>query len=359
MNNPTTSFWSGRRVLVTGHTGFKGSWLSLWLNQLGAEVFGYALPPVGDECLFNALRLAETTSSHMGDICDAPSLEKLVLDTQPDVVFHLAAQPLVRQSYQDPVKTWNTNVIGSINVLQSLRLLEKQCIAVMVTTDKVYSNKEWVYGYRENDPLGGYDPYSSSKAAMEIAVASWRSSFCGTASYQSSGLRIASARAGNVIGGGDWAEDRIIPDIVRALLKGEDIVVRNPNSTRPWQHVLEPLSGYLLLAEKMAEAKDYATSFNFGPHLESNKSVQDLVELALEIWPGNWVNASNQDEPHEASLLNLVVDRAYHRLKWLPRWNFETTVAKTLGWYHDVSRNRHDALECSLKDLQAYTQTES
>ena len=247
-----SSFWSGRRVLVTGHTGFKGSWLSLWLLRLGAQVWGYSLPPEIDSSLFTALELEHNfTNLHhcLGDLRDFNNLQSVVKQAKPEVVFHLAAQPLVRESYRDPLGTWAINVQGSLHLLEALRTLNHSCAVVMVTTDKVYSNREWDFGYREEDRLGGHDPYSASKAAAELAVSSWRSSFCGSGNHQNPHLAIATARAGNVIGGGDWAAERIVPDAIRSLMAGQPIPLRNPLATRPWQHVLEPLSGYLVLAE--------------------------------------------------------------------------------------------------------------
>ena len=354
MSNPDASFWSGRRVLLTGHTGFKGSWLALWLLELGAQVTGLALPPDGEPNLFGQLGLAERLDHRIGDIRDADLLKQLVLETRPEVVLHLAAQPLVRLSYQEPAATWATNVMGTIHLLEALRTLDQPCTAVLITTDKVYLNNEWIYGYRENDPLGGHDPYSSSKAAAEIAIASWRASFCGTLPHQTPHLRVASARAGNVIGGGDWALDRIVPDAMRALGRGETIGVRNPGATRPWQHVLEPLGGYLRLAEAVRTSAELATAFNFGPQLEANRTVRELVEEALRHWPGGWQDQSDPNAPHEASLLNLVIDRAHHQLGWAPRWDFTTTVERTVNWYRRMQEGQASALECCCSDLAAY-----
>jgi CDP-glucose 4,6-dehydratase len=277
-----------------------------------------------------------------------------VAETRPEVVLHLAAQPLVRRSYAEPAATWAANVMGTIHVLEALRPLQEPCTAVLITTDKVYRNKEWLYGYRENDPLGGHDPYSSSKAAAELAIASWRASFCGTQPHQTPHLRIASARAGNVIGGGDWAADRIVPDAMRALGRGEAIGVRNPAATRPWQHVLEPLSGYLRLAERLTADASLAEAFNFGPPLEANRSVRELVEEALRHWPGRWSDESDPRAPHEASLLHLVIDKAHHQLGWAPRWPFATTVERTVGWYRRLGEGGRTALACCQDDLTAY-----
>ncbi len=354
-----SDFWRGRRVLLTGHTGFKGSWLLLWLHQLGAEIWSFSLEPQDDCSLFRFLSKELSSSQcwhhQIGNLSDLISLRNLVLQSQPEVVFHLAAQPLVRRSYQDPLGTWSTNVMGSLHLLESLRLVQQPCSVVMITTDKVYENQEWPYGYREPDRLGGYDPYSASKAAAEIAISSWRSSFCGCATYQTPHLRIATARAGNVIGGGDWAADRILPDAIRSLIKGRPIPVRNPSATRPWQHVLDPLSGYISLAESLStDQSALCEAFNFGPNLSSNRSVEELVNTILEHWPGEWVDQSDSTEPHEASLLHLQIDKAYHRLGWQPSWDYSTTVERTIGWYRAVHEGS-SPFECCLADLDAYT----
>ena len=356
-------FWRGRRVLVTGHTGFKGSWLLLWLQQLGAEVWGYSLPPEEECNLFNQLAIDESQHGgfqhQLADVSDLNALKEWVELAQPEVVLHLAAQPLVRRSYIDPLSTWSTNVQGSLNLLESLKSLKHPCAVVMVTTDKVYENKEWFYGYRESDRLGGHDPYSASKAAAEIAIASWRSSFCGNAVHQTPYLRIATARAGNVIGGGDWAVDRIVPDAMRALAAGEPIHVRNPSATRPWQHVLEPLSGYLCLAEALLkDTASFCEAFNFGPNLESNCSVGSLVATIINHWPGVWIDQSGSDSPHEAGLLHLQIDKAHHRLGWRPRWNYSTTLERTVGWYRAVHKGALP-LDCCLADLLTYQTTDN
>ncbi len=355
--NPSPAFWRGKRVLLTGHTGFKGSWLAFWLLELGAEVTGLALSPDTEPSLFAQLQLARRLDHRLGDIREAQAVADLVEEVQPQVVLHLAAQPLVRRSYEDPAATWAINVMGTIHLLEALRPLRYPCMAVLVTTDKVYRNCEWLYGYRENDPLGGHDPYSSSKAAAELAIASWRSSFCGDSPHQTPHLRVASARAGNVIGGGDWAADRIVPDLIRALEVGQPIGVRKPLARRPWQHVLEPIGGYLILAEALASSEHPATAFNFGPRLEANRTVRALVEEALLHWPGSWDDQSNPEAPHEASLLNLVIDKAHHELGWAPRWGFATTVARTLNWYRRAQGSDASALECCQDDLAAYLST--
>ncbi|MFN9547790.1 MAG: CDP-glucose 4,6-dehydratase, partial [Cyanobacteriota bacterium] len=312
---PDPLFWKGKRVLLTGHTGFKGSWLALWLLELGVDLTGLALAPEPGPNLFDQLELQDRMDHRLGDIRDQDVVKQLVAERQPEVVLHLAAQPLVRRSYNEPLATWETNVNGTLHVLEAVRTLDQPCTAVLITTDKVYRNNEWLFGYREIDPLGGHDPYSSSKAAAEIAIASWRSSFCGSLAHQTPNLRMASARAGNVIGGGDWAADRIVPDAMRALAGGSPIAIRNPAATRPWQHVLEPLGGYLLLAERLSQGEtNLATAFNFGPLLEANRTVRDLVEEALRHWAGQWEDHSDPNSPHEASLLHLVIDKAHHEL---------------------------------------------
>lgn len=353
-------FWAGRRVLLTGHTGFKGSWLLLWLQELGAQVWTYALDPEAEPNLFSLLACARPPGHswhhQVGDLSDVAALAELVQRCQPEVVLHLAAQPLVRRSYEDPLGTWATNVMGSLHVLEALKPLAHPCAVVMVTTDKVYQNREWPYGYRELDRLGGHDPYSASKAGAEIAIASWRASFCGQSSHQTPHLRIASARAGNVIGGGDWASDRIVPDAIRSLAAGEPIKVRNPKATRPWQHVLEPLGGYLRLAEALImDSEPPCEAFNFGPSLASNRLVRELVETILDYWPGEWYDQSDSAAPHEANLLHLQIDKAHHRLNWQPQWNYATTLERTVGWYL-AQHHGASALTLCLADLEAYQQ---
>lgn len=357
-----SDFWKARRVLITGHTGFKGSWLALWLLELGAEVYGLSLdvePYVNSyKPLFVSLGLANRLgrNNFIGDIRDRSNVVQAVDIARPDVVFHLAAQPLVRRSYTDPLGTWSTNVQGSLQLLEALRLVSAPCSVVLVTTDKVYANREWEWGYREDDLLGGQDPYSASKAAMEILASSWRDSFCGHAPHQTPLLSIATARAGNVIGGGDWASDRIVPDAIRCASLGELVTLRNPRATRPWQHVLEPLAGYLKLAERLIiGSPSNCSAFNFGPDRNSNRSVVDLIEHLLKYWPGapGWRDGSDANSPHESALLHLVSDRARNRLGWRPRWAFEDTVARTAQWYLSVHEGS-SALDCCLNDLSVY-----
>ncbi len=326
--------YRGKTVWLSGHTGFKGSWLAVWLRQLGARVHGFSLEPPTDPSLFDQLGLAAEIEHEIGDVRDRAAVARSVRSAAPDFVFHLAAQPLVRLSYEQPVETYDTNVMGTVHVLDALRRSDRPCAAVFVTTDKCYENREWLHAYREEDPLGGYDAYSSSKGAAEIAIAAYRRSFFNPA--HAGAVKIASARAGNVIGGGDWAIDRIVPDSIRALQRGDAIPVRNKHSTRPWQHVLEPLSGYLWLGARLATEPAPAplcSAFNFGPALSSNRTVAELVQEILKHWPGEWVDRSDPKAVHEATLLNLATDKAFHLLGWAPVWPFDDTLAKTAAWY--------------------------
>lgn len=329
--------YQNKRVLVTGHTGFKGSWLCEWLLALGAEVYGYALFPPTTPSLFEQLGLERRIRHQIGDIRNFHGLQTWVQKIQPDYIFHLAAQSLVRLSYEQPLETYEINVLGTANLLDALRTANWHCGVVAVTSDKCYENREWTYAYREDDPLGGHDPYSSSKAASELIISAYRTSF-----FRSHPVRVASARAGNVIGGGDWASDRIVPDCIRALQSGKIIQVRNPQATRPWQHVLEPICGYLRLGSLLTEKGEthpdipYDTAFNFGPGLDSNRSVQELVNEMLKGWPGQWRDCSDPKALHEASFLNLASDKAFHILRWRPVWDFKRTVTETIKWYQEA-----------------------
>jgi CDP-glucose 4,6-dehydratase len=338
-----------KTVLVTGHTGFKGSWLCLWLERLGARVVGYALPPLTEPSLFDQAGIAAQVEHHVGDVRDAAVLAQLVAKTQPDFVFHLAAQPLVLASYADPTGTFATNVTGSINLLEALRAAGSKASVVMVTTDKVYRNLECGTAFAEDDPLGGHDPYSASKAAMEIAVASWR------ASYFADGPRVATARAGNVIGGGDWSADRIVPDLVRAVAAQAVPELRYPAALRPWQHVLEPLAGYLWLGAKLAESAYYAQAWNFGPEPADTRSVGELADVLLARWgqPGRGA-ASNPTALHEAGLLRLSIAKARTELGWEPVWDFAATVERTADWYHAVRSGETGAQATCAADLDGY-----
>ena len=338
------SCYKGKKVLVTGHTGFKGSWLCEWLLALGAEVHGYSLPPPTKPSLFGQLKLAKRIKSHkMGDVRDLDSLVRTMRRVKPDFVFHLAAQPLVRLSYLLPVETFDINVMGTVHVLEAARRVfgrtqfSHQCSIVCITTDKCYENKETTRPYKEDDPMGGYDPYSCSKGCDELLVSSYRRSFFGT---PESPVWVASARAGNVIGGGDWAKDRIVPDCMKALARGEPIPVRNKTSTRPWQHVLEPLGGYLALGAALARRERFdkvCGGFNFGPDPKANRTVKDLVVEILKWAKGNWVDRTELGAVHEAGLLNLDIGKARRVLGWKPRWNFEETVKNTVQWYAAVA----------------------
>lgn len=348
-----------KRVLITGHTGFKGSWLAEWLLGLGAHVTGLALPPLTHPALFEELDLARRLDHRIGDITDLATVRAMVEECQPDFIFHLAAQAVVRLSYDQPVTTYATNVMGTAHVLEAARLAKKPCTIVAVTTDKCYENREWVHSYREEDAVGGYDPYSSSKGAAELVISAYRRSFFTTPAGAI--IRLASGRAGNVIGGGDWTVDRIVPDCMRALLRGETIPVRNKVATRPWQHVLEPLSGYLWLGAKLASepagsaASPLASAFNFGPALTSNRTVAALVQEVLKHWPGRWEDRSDPHAVHEAKLLNLATDKAYHFLQWQPVWPFEPTIAHTVDWYRAVLEKRAPARELTRGQIAAYT----
>ena len=355
-NIPNKEFWRDKKVLVTGHTGFKGSWLSLWLLKLGARVSGISLEPESSKNLFDNLDIKKEINHIICDIRDKENLNNHLQKINPEIIFHLAAQPLVIQSYFEPIKTWEVNVMGTINLLESIKKIKNECIAVLITTDKVYKNKEWIYGYRENDTLGGYDPYSSSKAASEIAISSWRSSFYNPKSNNSNYPKaISSARAGNVIGGGDWSKNRIVSDLVNALENNEEVILRNPISTRPWQHVMEPLSGYLRLAEKLcSDRKKFSQSYNFGPFIDSNRTVEQLVKECIKYWEGEYSIAKNPNSHHEAKLLHLIIEKAILELNWKPQWDFSTTVKKTILWYKQVLLCGESPLECTLSDLKSY-----
>jgi CDP-glucose 4,6-dehydratase len=350
-----------KKVWLSGHTGFKGSWLATWLLQLGARVHGFSLGPPTTPSLFEQLGLASELEHETGDIRDRSTVEKSILSAASDYVFHLAAQPLVRLSYHEPVATYETNVMGTVHVLEALRSLHRPCAAVFVTTDKCYLNLGQPHAYREEDALGGHDPYSSSKAAAEIAIAAWRSSFFDPAT--NSPVKIASARAGNVIGGGDWASHRIVPDAIRSLGHGEPIPIRNKSATRPWQHVLEPLSGYLWLAAVLSRpslrpqnaAAEFSGAFNFGPALESNRTVQELIEEILKHWPGSWLDRHEPGAPHEAELLNLATDKADNLLGWRSIWSFEQAVAVTMHWYRSTAASNHTA-QLTRAQIGAYAE---
>ncbi|MFA6312420.1 MAG: CDP-glucose 4,6-dehydratase [Sterolibacterium sp.] len=328
-------FWRSKRVFLTGHTGFKGSWLSLWLQEMGANVVGYALVPPTNPSLFEVASVGEGMQSIIADIRDLPTLTAAIAKSRPEIVFHMAAQPLVRLSYEQPVETYATNVMGTVHMLEAIRQAGGVRAVVNITTDKCYENREWIWGYRENEPMGGYDPYSNSKGCAELVTAAYRESFFNPTDYAKHGVALASARAGNVIGGGDWATDRLIPDIIAAFLENRPAVIRNPQAIRPWQHVLEPLRGYLTLAEHLwNEGPAFAEAWNFGPNDEDAKPVEWIVKRLASTW-GNgatwFIDGGNQ--PHEASCLKLDISKARRKLDWHPRWNLETSLQHIFDWY--------------------------
>lgn len=353
------NYYRGRKVLVTGHTGFKGSWLCEWLLSLGAEVTGFGLDPQAHEVLYDQLGLgARLATDHRGDLADQERLAEIVAEVQPEVILHLGAQPLVRLSYDIPVETFATNVMGTAHLLDAVRRSDHACAVVCVTTDKCYENREWLHAYREEDAMGGHDPYSASKGAAEIVISSYRRSF-----FPPSGkVKIASARAGNVIGGGDWAADRIVPDCIRALRNGDAIPVRNKIATRPWQHVLEPLSGYLWVGAVLGQSnlpgararEEVASGFNFGPALTSNRTVAELVQELIVHTSGEWSDASDPNALHEASKLNLATDKAFHLLEWQPIWSFEETLEKTAAWYLEDQKTEGEMTNFTSQQIAAY-----
>lgn len=355
MKEKFSHYYNGKKVFVTGHTGFKGAWFITWLHLLGAEIKGYALAPEDENGLFNIVQNRFPFQHITGDIRDKTLLEKEILAFNPDFIFHLAAQALVRRSYKIPSETFEVNAVGTANLLQAVTKLEKKCTVVVITTDKVYENIETDYLYKEEDRLGGYDPYSASKAATEIVISSFRNSFFNIHHYNTHQKAIISARAGNVIGGGDWSKDRIIPDIVRALKNDDKIFVRNPHAVRPWQHVLEPLGGYLLagmLADKDAVA--FSGAYNFGPWPTDHVPVQTLVETAIKCWgTGEWINGYDASQPHEAGLLQLSVEKAVKVLGWQPKLNSEQAIEWTISWY---KQSPADVYDFTLQQINSYQQ---
>lgn len=350
--NVDVQFWKNKKVFLTGHTGFKGSWLSLWLQSMGSNVKGYSLEPNTSPSLFKKASVADEMISDIGDIRDLEKLSNSMTSFDPDILIHMAAQPLVRYSYINPVETYSTNVIGTVNVLEAARKCSNLKSIVSITTDKCYENKEWEWGYRENEPMGGHDPYSSSKGCAELVTSAYRSSFFNTEST----AHIASARAGNVIGGGDWSDDRLIPDILRAFEKSDPVIIRNPLSTRPWQHVLEPLSGYLLLAQKLYnDGKDYAEAWNFGPKDDGCKPVNWILDQMVALWGdgAKWQLDKNSN-PHEAGFLKLDISKAYSKLKWSPKWGLNETLELIINWHKKYMSNNDIKIEC-LNEIKKYT----
>ena len=328
----TPDFWKNKRVLLTGHTGFKGSWLSLWLQELQANICGIALTPNTTPNLFELAHIAKHMESHIADIRDYATVKKMINDFKPEIIIHMAAQPLVRYSYDHPIETYQTNVMGTVHVLEAARTCDSVRSVVNVTTDKCYDNKEFKRGYHENDPMGGRDPYSNSKGCAELVTASYRDSF-----YKKLNKGLASARAGNVIGGGDWSQDRLIPDIIKCIVQNEPVIIRNPQAIRPWQHVLEPLSGYLTLAEKLyLEPNVYSSGWNFGPYLEDTLPVEGVVKKVFDYWGdthSGWRIEQSANQPHEANFLKLDISKAINKLEWQPCLNLDTAIQWTVEWY--------------------------
>ena len=343
------NFWNGKRVFLTGHTGFKGSWLALWLNELGAKVHGYALAPETSPSLFVEARVIEKIDSEIGDIRDLTKLQESMAKFDPDILIHMAAQPLVRLSYEKPIETYDVNVMGTVKVLEAARSCPSLKSILSITTDKCYENKEWEWGYRESEAMGGYDPYSSSKGCAELVTSAYRRSF-----LQESGVGLASARAGNVIGGGDWSGDRLIPDILNAFENNETVIVRNPKSTRPWQHVLEPLSGYLILAQKLYESPlDYAEGWNFGPKDDDVKPVEWILDEMVKKWSGASWQLDGNSHPHEAGCLKLDISKAKLKLNWQPIWRLDETLERITDW-HQAWIDKKDMQKICLNQINEF-----
>jgi len=356
MKNLFNNIYEGKRVLITGHTGFKGSWITLWLKQLGAEVIGYSLEPHTNPSLFKILNLEKEIIHIIGDIRDEKKLKRTFQEYKPEIVIHMAAQPLVRYSYVNPKETYETNVIGTLNVFEAVRETDSVKVVINVTSDKCYENKEWVYGYREIDPMGGYDPYSSSKGCAELLTSAYRNSFFNPEDYgKTHKVALASVRAGNVIGGGDWAEDRLVPDCIKALLKKDTIYIRNPDAIRPWQYVLEPLSGYLWLGALMWQnPTKYCEAWNFGPNDDDILTVKEFVEKVIKIWGDGSYQVNPSRTFHEAKLLKLDISKAHFYLKWKPVYNVDTALIETINWYKEYFNNRDNIYEYTLLQLQNY-----
>lgn len=350
------SFWKDKRVFLTGHTGFKGSWLSLWMQALGAEVTGFALSPPTSPSMFEVANIADGMKSIIGDIRDLAALQNAMHEVNPEIVIHMAAQPIVRYSYTNPVETYATNVMGSVHLLEAIRNTKGVKAVVNVTSDKCYMNREWVWGYREEDAMGGYDPYSNSKGCAELLTAAYRSSFFNPQNYSNHGVAVASARAGNVIGGGDWASDRLIPDFIRAIVAGDKVVIRSPNSVRPWQHVLEPLSGYLLLAKKLyTQGSQFAEAWNFGPSDSDAKSVAWIIDYLVDKWADGAGFKVDQFEinPHEAHFLKLDCSKARMSLGWKPQWDISETIQRICLW-HKAHLSGQDMKTYTLNEIEQY-----
>jgi CDP-glucose 4,6-dehydratase len=358
MKNPFNNIYENRNVFITGHTGFKGSWLCLLLNKLGANVCGYALEPPTTPSLFNEAKIGELITSFLGDIRDLANLQKVIQRVQPEIVIHMAAQPLVRESYKNPVETYSVNVMGTVHILEACRETPSVKAIVNVTTDKCYENKEWHWGYRENEAMGGYDPYSNSKGCSELVTASYRNSYFNPKEYREHGVALATARAGNVIGGGDWASDRLIPDFIRAVSKGEKLRIRNPYAIRPWQFVLEPLTGYLTLAAKLlTEGAAYAQGWNFGPDDSDAQNVGWITKTLCELWgEGASYEADTNPQPHEANYLKLDCSKAKAELGWIPKWNIETAIKSIVEWNKSYL-NGENMREITSNQIEQYIET--
>ncbi len=355
MNILFNDIYRGKRVLITGHTGFKGSWLSLLLNELGADLYGFALEPPTSPSLYKEAKIDELVTSYIGDVRDLDYLTKVIQEVQPEIVFHMAAQPLVRESYKIPVETYSTNVMGTVHLLEACRSTSSVKAILNVTTDKCYENKEWHWGYRENEPMGGYDPYSNSKGCSELITSAYRNSFFNPSEYQNHGVAVATARAGNVIGGGDWAEDRLIPDFIRAISKGEKVRIRSPFSIRPWQHVLEPLSGYLRLAELLyTEGPKFAQAWNFGPYDHDARNVEWITKTICEFWGDEAsFEIDKKPQPHEANYLKLDCSKANAELNWFPKWDIQTTLKSIVDW-NKAYLNNEDIREVTKRQIHQY-----
>jgi len=349
------NFWQGKRVFLTGHTGFKGSWLSLWLHKMGAQVIGYALDPPTDPSLFQLAGIEELVHSTIADVRDIDTLIATMRRASPDIVIHMAAQPLVRDSYKIPVETYAINVMGTVHLLEAVRQCHSVRVVVNVTSDKCYENREWHWGYRENEPMGGYDPYSNSKGCSELVTSAYRNSYFNPCHYDSHGVAVATARAGNVIGGGDWATDRLVCDCIRSLLADKEIIIRNPQAIRPWQHVLEPLSGYLLLAQRLFEyGTRFAEAWNFGPIDADARPVEWIVNRMCQLWGGGaGYRIDMGDNPHEATYLKLDCSKASAKLGWAPRWSLEQAVESIIHWTQSY-RNGIDIRDLCLEQIAEY-----
>lgn len=356
MENLFNGIYKNRRVLITGNTGFKGSWMCLLLHKLGADVYGYSLPAPSTPAMYDIARIDELVNTEINDVRDYNSLLGALNRIQPEIIIHMAAQPLVRESYKNPIETYSINVMGTVNLLEAVRHCKSVRAVLNVTTDKCYENKEWFWGYRENEPMGGYDPYSNSKGCSELVTSSFRNSFFNTAEFEKHGVAVASARAGNVIGGGDWAADRLIPDFIRAILKKEKVFIRNPFATRPWQHVLEPVSGYLTLCAKLFEegGVKYADGWNFGPDDADAKNVGWIIDKVCSLWgEGAEYEIDNGNHPHEANYLKLDCSKAKSLLNWYPRWSVSQALASIVDWTKAYQQNE-DMRSFSFKQIENY-----